>query len=710
MRARRVPSLVLALAIAAGGLAAVILSASPAGATVPAGFADELVATVGAPTALDFTPDGRQLITTQGGTVRVVANGSLLATPAVNLASKICTNSERGLLGVAVDPAFTSNGYVFLYYSFNKDGLCGTGTVNRVARFVMTGNLLGSEVVLVDNIPSPAGNHNGGDVQFGKDGLLYVSVGDGGCDYPGGTPSGCAGSNDASRDRNVLVGKILRIDRDGNVPAGNPFTGAGTARCNAGTAPVGQICRETFAWGLRNPFRIAFDPNAPGTRFYVNDVGQGAWEEIDLGTAGADYGWNVREGHCGNGSTTDCGPPPAGMTNPIFDYGRADGCRSITGGAFVPGGVFPVDYWGKYLFADFACGKIFRLDPNGSGGFTRTDFATDLGGNSAVNLRFGPGPGGQALYYTTYAAGGQVRRIVHTAAPGELRVITSPSLPSQILIDGVPRDTYGLNWLKLAPGQYTLSFAHVEGWTEPAPQTVTISPGAVTTVTSTFTQRGVLRAVTSPAVAGTISVDGVPRDNWGLLTDLPTGSHQVCFGPVAGFNPPACQTINLVAGAQTLVTGTYAANPSAPGQSNVGELRVTTSPAVPSQVIVDGEPRDTWGLTWLKLAPGAHTVAFAHVQGFTEPAPMQVTVAAGAVTTVVGTFTQRGILEVKTNPVRPGTVLVDGVPRDNWGLFTDLPTGAHQVCFGPLPGLTTPACTTATLSAGALTTVTGTYT
>ena len=358
----------------------------------------------------------------------MVQNGALVATPAVDLSAKLCSNSERGLLGVAVDPAFATNGYVFLYYSFDKVGDCGTGTVNRVSRFVMTGNTLGGEVVLLDNIPSPAGNHNGGDTHFGKDGLLYVSVGDGGCDYPGGTPSGCAGSNDASRDRNAPVGKILRIDRDGNVPAGNPFTGAGTARCNMGVAAVGQICQETFAWGLRNPFRIAFDSNAATTRFHINDVGQGAWEEIDLGTAGADYGWNVREGHCANGSVLDCGPPPAGMTNPIFDYGRSDGCRSITGGAFVPNGLWPAAYQGKYLFADFGCGKIFRLDPNGVGGFTRVDFATALGSNSVVALGFGPAGATQALYYTTYAGGGQVRRIVDTRPMASIATNATPAV------------------------------------------------------------------------------------------------------------------------------------------------------------------------------------------------------------------------------------------------------------------------------------------
>ena len=196
-----------------------LVGAFARGITLPSGFTDELVATVGAPTALAFTPDGRLLITTQPGQLRVFQNGALVATPALNLATTgaICSNSERGLLGVAVDPAFTptSNNFIYLYYTFNRGG--GT-CVNRVSRFTLsTTNVASGELVLIDNIPSPAGNHNAGDVQFGKDGYLYVSVGDGGCDYAGG---GCAGSNDAARDQHSLVGKILRITKAGGIPAG----------------------------------------------------------------------------------------------------------------------------------------------------------------------------------------------------------------------------------------------------------------------------------------------------------------------------------------------------------------------------------------------------------------------------------------------------------------------------------------------------------
>jgi glucose/arabinose dehydrogenase/PKD repeat protein len=407
------------------GLAAllvVVLVAGPpepgattrAPAAVPADFTDELVTAVAGPTGLAFTPDGRLLITTQPGQLRVYAGGQLLAQPALDLAvaaAPICSNSERGLLGVAVDPAFATNRFVYLYSTRRISGTC----YNRVSRVTLADSNLvdpATELVLIDRIPSTGGNHNAGDLNFGNDGFLYVSVGDAGCDYAGN--SGCSGSNDAARDEHVLLGKILRITKDGAIPATNPFQGADSARCNvtAITDP-GKKCRETFAWGLRNPFRFAFDPNTAGIRFFVNDVGQNTWEEIDEGQAAADYGWNVREGPCALGSTTNCGPPPAGMTNPVHAYGRNTGCGSITGGAFVPNGVWPQEYDGTYLFADYNCGKIFRLS-GPPGGFTRTEFASSVG--SMVHLRFGPYDAGQALYYTNYTGGGQVRRIRYTGA------------------------------------------------------------------------------------------------------------------------------------------------------------------------------------------------------------------------------------------------------------------------------------------------------
>jgi glucose/arabinose dehydrogenase len=259
--------------------------------TLPSGFEVRLLASTSKPTALAFTPDGRMLVATQPGQLRIYKNGQLLQTPALDIASsKICANSERGMLGVAVDPNFSTNKYVYLYYTYNKFGVCPTSQptnannpVNRVSRFVMSGDIVdpATEKVLIDNIASPNGNHNAGDLSFGKDGYLYITVGDGGCDYNG--DSGCAGANDASRDQHVLLGKVLRITREGGIPPTNPYTGMSSARCNlTGRTDPGKHCQETFAWGFRNPFRFAFDPNAAGTRFFINDVGQNAWEEVDV--------------------------------------------------------------------------------------------------------------------------------------------------------------------------------------------------------------------------------------------------------------------------------------------------------------------------------------------------------------------------------------------------------------------------------------------
>ena len=403
-------------AIAIAALVAVPAATPAPTAALPPGFSDERVAQIERPTAIAFVPDGRILVTGQRGQLHVIRGDRVLPTPALDLTDGVCSDSERGLLGVAVDPAFPARPHVYLYYTFDKHGGCERRTarvpVNRVSRFTLRGDAVdpASELVLVDEIPSFNGNHNGGDVQFGPDRLLYVTVGDGGCDYAGG---GCAGANDAARDRHALLGKVLRIAPDGSVPAGNPWQGPASVRCAAvGVAQPGTECRETFAWGLRNPFRIAFDPNS-ADRFFINDVGQNVWEEIDLGQAGADYGWNLREGSCATGSSDDCGPAPAAMTNPVFAYGREGGCISITGGAFVPAGAWPREYDGAYLFADLGCG-IFLLEESG-GGFARRPFAPDLP-RGVVHLAFGTAARGRALYYATHAGGGEIRRIVHAAA------------------------------------------------------------------------------------------------------------------------------------------------------------------------------------------------------------------------------------------------------------------------------------------------------
>ncbi|MDP9365486.1 MAG: PQQ-dependent sugar dehydrogenase [Chloroflexota bacterium] len=420
-----------------------LLPPTGSAAAAPAGFEDAVVADVPLPTALTFTPDGRMLVTTKPGVLRVVRGDALLPAPALNISAKVCGNYERGLLGVAVDPDFATNGYVFLYYTFKKYGDCGRDTdrvpVNRVSRFVMRGDTIdpNTENILIDNVVSRHGNHNAGDLEFGRDGFLYVSIGDSGCDLSAGDRCGPDSRN--ARHPELLLGKIARITRDGGIPRTNPYTDPDTsARCAlTGRTTRDKQCQETFASGLRNPFRLAFDPNAAGTRFFINDVGQYTREEIDEGRKGVDYGWNVREGFCATG-TNNCSTAPTvnGYTSPIHDYPHASDCSSITGGAFVPDGVWPAEYDGNYLFADYVCGGIYRLLPDGEGGFRTPDNPVGVpfvkpNDGSPVHLRFGPHGTTQSLYYTTFAGGGQIRRIAHTADANRAPVARASATPTE---------------------------------------------------------------------------------------------------------------------------------------------------------------------------------------------------------------------------------------------------------------------------------------
>jgi glucose/arabinose dehydrogenase len=423
------------------------LAPRPASA-LPLGFTDTRLTSIGLPVSTAFTPDRRMLITTQPGFLRIYQGGSLLPIPALDLSKKVCTNRERGLIGVVADPMFATNQFIYLYYTFNKySNGCPTAPpntpVNRLSRFVLPNNNVidpASEVVLLDNISSIGGFHNSGDLHFGTDGYLYVSVGDSTCQVD--PPNQCNSAlNDNSRKLTNLNGKILRIAKDGTVPLSNPFAAVvGSKRCgNPAGPPTGApICKEIFSYGLRNPFRFTFKP---GTNdFYINDVGHDSWEEIDVGAAAADYGWNIREGHCARDSTTNCGKPPVGMTNPIFDYPHAFGCSSITGGAFVPAGLWPAPYDGSYLFADFSCARIFRLVSQPTGTYPNSLFTEDVG--HIVSMQFGPWGSSQALYYTTYLNGGEIRRIAYTGGNNRLPTAvlsadpTNGAAPLNVSFDG----------------------------------------------------------------------------------------------------------------------------------------------------------------------------------------------------------------------------------------------------------------------------------
>ena len=342
--------------------------------TVPPGFTDErLAAGLVDPTAMAFAPDARLFVAEQGGHLRVVKAGALLATPFLSVS--VDAAGERGLLGVAIDPAFATNGWVYVYYTATSPVVH-----SRISRFTAAGDVAapGSEVVLVELDPlSAATNHNGGAIHFGPDGKLYAGVGD--------NANGANAQSLATR-----LGKILRYDADGSIPTDNPFF-----------ATASGANRAIWAMGLRNPFTFAFQPGSG--RMAVNDVGQSTWEEIDEGVAGGNYGWPITEG-----PTSD-----PRFRGPIYAYGHgtgpATGC-AISGAAFygLAPRTLPAAYVGSYFFADLCSGWIRRLEPNGA----VSDFVSGL--DSPVDLQLGPD---DALYYLA-RGGGVVGRIRYVAAAG----------------------------------------------------------------------------------------------------------------------------------------------------------------------------------------------------------------------------------------------------------------------------------------------------
>jgi glucose/arabinose dehydrogenase len=332
----------------------------------------------------------------------VVKDGVLLATPFLTVT--VASAGERGLLGIAFDPGFATNHFVYVYYT------AVTPTVhNRISRFTASGDiaLAGSEVVIFElDTLSSATNHNGGALAFGADGKLYAAVGEN------------ANGQNAQSLGNVL-GKMLRINRDGTIPTDNPFY----------TTASGKN-RAIWALGLRNPFTFAF--NAAGTELFIDDVGQSTWEEIDAGVAGANYGWPMTEG-----PTTD-----PRFQSPRYAYDHSAGACAITGGAFYAPltAQFPSDYFGDYFFADYCGGWIRRLDVSSN---VATAFATGIA--APVDLKVAEDG---SLYYLARGSGGTsgvVYRVVYgaarpaiTAQPSSRTVAPGASVTFSVRASGTP--------------------------------------------------------------------------------------------------------------------------------------------------------------------------------------------------------------------------------------------------------------------------------
>jgi glucose/arabinose dehydrogenase len=311
--------------------------------------AQQVVEGLASPTYLTAPKDDPRLfIVEQGGRIRIVKGGALLATPFLDITTRVVSGGERGLLSLVFDPAYATNGRFYVYYT----GAQGDIFVDRftVSTNPDVANTTSDRVITIQHRANS--NHNGGLLVFGPDGVLYLGVGDGG---------GAGDVPNNAQNIEVLLGKILRLDvaeLPYTIPAGNPFSGQAGAD-------------EIWAYGLRNPWRFAFDvpPDGSSPKLYIADVGQSAREEVnvvDASAAGRNYGWRTMEGtQCYNPSS---GCNQAGLTLPIveYDHGQNGGC-SITGGFVYRGAAIP-EMRGHYFYSDYCSGwlRSFRLAGGGA--------------------------------------------------------------------------------------------------------------------------------------------------------------------------------------------------------------------------------------------------------------------------------------------------------------------------------------------------------
>jgi glucose/arabinose dehydrogenase len=365
---------------------------------LPAGFTQtSVVFGFSSPTNMELSPDGRLFVLTQGGNVKLVHSDGTTYT-ALHLT--VDSTGERGLLGIAFDPQYTSNHFVYLYYTNPNAGGTATGVHNQISRFTVDDTnplqpVFGNETPILDlNDLSSATNHNGGGMHFGASGMLFVGVGE------NANPPN-------SQTLGTLLGKLLRINVHGFVgvrddttvghiiPSDNPFVGIATG--------INQLI---YALGLRNPFTFAVQPGTG--KIFINDVGQSTWEEIDQAFAGANYGWPDSEGFK---KPTDQNTTIGTYHDPLLAYnhngGPAGGGSAIVGGAFYnpTTAQFPSNYFGKYFYEDLSA-KWIRVFASGHPGSlsnpdTATGFATgDPGATVAMKV-----DAAGNLYYLSQSAG-----------------------------------------------------------------------------------------------------------------------------------------------------------------------------------------------------------------------------------------------------------------------------------------------------------------
>jgi glucose/arabinose dehydrogenase len=315
--------------------------------------------------------DGRIFVVEQAGTIRVIRNGVLQATPFLDITAKVVSGGERGLFSVAFHPQYATNHFFYVYYTTQASATLASGDIVVERYTTMTTNPEVADPttakLIITTAHSLQTNHNGGLVSFGLDGMLYAGFGDGG---GGGDPY------QTGQDPNALLGSLLRLDVSGDpyaIPASNPFVGQANKR------------GEIWAKGLRNPWRYAFD--ATTGLLYIADVGQNAHEEVDVvpaSQAGVNYGWSIMEGLSCYAATCTT----TGLTPPVIDYAtHVAGTCSITGGYVYRGSAIP-GIRGHYFYSDYCAGFLRSFRYENGAAVDQKDWGLTMGSVPSFGVDF----------------------------------------------------------------------------------------------------------------------------------------------------------------------------------------------------------------------------------------------------------------------------------------------------------------------------------
>ena len=634
------------------------------------GFVYELLTGgLSVPVAFATLPDGRVLVAEKAGVVRVIKNGTLLPEPFLDLRARVNDYWDRGLLGIAADPAFATNGYVYLFYVHEDDPFTYSGPkTSRFVRVTAIGDSasMASELVLLggaggasclllpvgaDCIPADGPSHNGGAIRFDADGALWVATGD--------ASSFTTVDPRAWRTQllDTLAGKLIRVGRDGRGLPDNPFF----------TGDADAVRSKVWAYGFRNPFRFTIRPSTG--RPYVSDVGAGLFEEVNVARPGLNYGWPCYEGPVpqpGYQALAECQAlialGPAAVANAVTGYPHLTGSASITGGAFYTGTALPSIYQGAFFFGDFVRNTLSYVivDDTDTVASAIKGFATGVNGPVDVQTT-----ADGLLYLAVYT--GELRHIRYTPdtgptettylgdAPATWSVATSGAGPVEFDRSHGAADPGDGGTLTLAGTQYA------KGLGVKAPSDIRFPLGGLCTAfrvtvgvddetagagTGTVevwldgvlvVASGVITGGTAP-LSGALDVTGKTELRL-VVTDAGDGSsgddvdwadaQLDCTRPGGDLTPPAVTVVSPVASAVAVpadasVSASFSEtlDPGSVGPATVTLVEATTSAPVNGAVTYDAPSHRVTLIPASPLAPGARYTATlaAGLGGIADPA------------------------------------------------------------------------------------------